>query len=101
MDFASIRTILFVVSIVTIIIIVIISAVVASRNNTNQRRGINSFEECVAAGFPIMESYPEQCMTPDGRSFTRVMPEGELLNMNIKLDMNDSNGINSAQSVTQ
>jgi hypothetical protein len=32
---------------------------------------IDSFEECAAAGYPIMESYPEQCMTPDGRSFTR------------------------------
>jgi eight-cysteine-cluster-containing protein len=35
---------------------------------------INSYEECVAAGYPILESYPEQCMTPDGRSFTRVLP---------------------------
>lgn len=34
---------------------------------------INSYEDCVNAGFPIMESYPEQCATPDGRSFTRVL----------------------------
>jgi hypothetical protein len=32
---------------------------------------ITSFEECVAAGYPVMESYPEQCMTPEGKSFTR------------------------------
>jgi len=31
---------------------------------------INSFEECVKAGYPVMESYPRQCRTPDGRSFT-------------------------------
>lgn len=30
---------------------------------------INSFQECVAAGNPIMESYPEQCRTKDGRLF--------------------------------
>jgi hypothetical protein len=36
--------------------------------------GIDSFEECAAAGYPIAESYPEQCFTPDGRSFTRVIP---------------------------
>src|SRR3989338_9447688 len=30
---------------------------------------ISTFDECVAAGYPIMESYPEQCMTPDGRNF--------------------------------
>ena len=35
--------------------------------------GIDSFEECAAAGYPIAESYPEQCFTPDGRSFTRVI----------------------------
>ena len=35
--------------------------------------GIDNFEECAAAGYPIAESYPEQCFTPDGRSFTRVI----------------------------
>jgi len=30
---------------------------------------VSSFEQCAAAGFPIMESYPEQCRTPDGRTF--------------------------------
>ncbi len=32
---------------------------------------INTFEECVAAGYPIMESYPEQCATPDGVTFVK------------------------------
>ena len=36
--------------------------------------GIDSFEDCAAAGYPIAESYPEQCFTPDGRSFTRPIP---------------------------
>lgn len=31
---------------------------------------ITSFEECVAAGNPVMESYPEQCTTKDGKHFT-------------------------------
>jgi hypothetical protein len=31
---------------------------------------INSFEECASAGYPVLESYPRQCKTPDGRSFT-------------------------------
>lgn len=30
---------------------------------------IDSFQKCKAAGYPIMESYPEQCKTPDGRNF--------------------------------
>jgi len=31
---------------------------------------INSFADCAAAGYPIMESYPERCMSRYGRSFT-------------------------------
>lgn len=30
---------------------------------------INSFEECVEAGHPILESYPRQCKTPDDKTF--------------------------------
>lgn len=30
---------------------------------------INSFDECVTAGFPIMESYPQQCRTDDDQTF--------------------------------
>ncbi|MFZ2556215.1 MAG: hypothetical protein WAZ27_03060 [Minisyncoccia bacterium] len=42
---------------------------------------IVNFEECARAGYPIMESYPEQCRTPDGRLFVRdvspIMPPEE------------------------
>lgn len=31
---------------------------------------ITNYEECVAAGFPIMKSNPPQCATLDGRIFT-------------------------------
>jgi len=30
---------------------------------------IISFEECIAAGYPALESWPRQCKTPDGRTF--------------------------------
>lgn len=40
---------------------------------------ISSFEDCAAAGYPIMESYPEQCQTPDGRTFARRIDEGRAL----------------------
>lgn len=32
---------------------------------------INSFQSCADAGYPIMESYPEKCRTPDGLTFTK------------------------------
>jgi hypothetical protein len=35
--------------------------------------GINSFEDCANAGYPVMESYPRQCRTPDGRTFVEVI----------------------------
>ena len=34
---------------------------------------VSSFEECVAWGYPVMESYPRRCNTPDGNSFTEVL----------------------------
>ena len=34
-----------------------------------------SFEDCAAAGYPVMESYPRQCRTPDGRLYVEEIPE--------------------------
>jgi len=31
---------------------------------------VTSFEECAAQGYQILESYPKQCKTPDGKTFT-------------------------------
>lgn len=30
---------------------------------------VGSFADCVAAGYPVMESYPRQCKTPGGQTF--------------------------------
>lgn len=37
---------------------------------------IASYDECAAAGYPILETYPEQCRLPDGRTFTRLIENG-------------------------
>jgi hypothetical protein len=37
---------------------------------------VTSFDECVAAGFPVTDSLPAQCKTPDGRTFVGKM-EGD------------------------
>lgn len=45
-------------------------------NTTNSDiafQAITTFDECIIAGYPILESYPPQCKTPDGRSFTKDM----------------------------
>lgn len=36
-----------------------------------------NFKECVAAGNPVQESYPEVCRTKDGRSFTNTEQESD------------------------
>ena len=36
---------------------------------------IATFEECAAAGYPVMETYPETCRTPGGTTYTRVTTE--------------------------
>lgn len=62
----------------TVLIIVIIGLIGAagwllydrqkSRTEETPTKEISSFEECVAAGNPIMESYPEQCAA-NGKTF--------------------------------
>lgn len=43
---------------------------ISSKAKEHRLLSIDTFEECALAGYPIMESYPEQCRTPDGRTFT-------------------------------
>ncbi len=51
-----------------ILILIIIIFYIPSLNET-QINEINSFEECAAAGFPVMESYPRQCRDAEGNLF--------------------------------
>lgn len=44
---------------------------------TTLRLKINSFDECVVAGYPVMESYPRQCKTSDGKIFVEQIEGGK------------------------
>jgi aldose sugar dehydrogenase len=46
-----------------------------SKINNDSDLIINSYIDCVEAGYPILESYPEQCNAPDGRNFVRIIDE--------------------------
>lgn len=63
--------------IVTAVIVILVLgaalAFVAGRPNMDVPV-VTTFEEC-AANYPVMESYPRQCQTPDGRFFTEVIEE--------------------------
>jgi hypothetical protein len=43
---------------------------------------IDSFDECVGAGYPVMESYPRQCRTPAGRTFVEELSPEEQEKLN-------------------
>ncbi len=56
--------------VIAFIVIIIGGAIWFAFVNTGSQE-INSFEECAAAGYQILESYPEQCKTPDGKTFVK------------------------------
>lgn len=61
---------------------------------------ITNFEECAKAGYPILETYPEQCRTPDGRSFTRVISSnGTEFGSSVTLRLNEQSKFNDGLMV--
>lgn len=36
---------------------------------SSQQLKVTTFDQCVAAGYSVMESFPPQCQTPDGKTF--------------------------------
>ncbi len=57
-------------AILVIGIIITIGAIFIIQKNKSIVSVVN-FEECREAGYPVMESSPQQCRTPDGRTFVR------------------------------
>lgn len=71
---------------ITLAVVVLVSLVFArtfyqtfeeETQNTTVIDQIVTYEDCIAAGYPILETFPEQCKTDDGRSFTRELSEEE------------------------
>jgi len=56
--------------IIGIILLIAVGIILLSLFDYIPTEEITNFEECVEAGHSILESYPRQCRTPDGRSFT-------------------------------
>ncbi len=42
---------------------------IRNQNQAVSQKQILSFEDCLAAGYIVMESYPRQCRAPDGKVF--------------------------------
>lgn len=47
----------------------------AYKNNFQNIRKIPTYDECVKAGYAVMESYPARCRTPDGQFFTQPISD--------------------------
>jgi len=56
--------------ILLILIIFGLTAYIIVKYTTNQNtKQITNFAECMQAGYPVMESFPRQCRTPEGQLF--------------------------------
>lgn len=44
-----------------VVLVIILGVFLAREEQSGQNIRVTNFEECVEAGFPVMESYPEQC----------------------------------------
>lgn len=53
----------------TMLILVVIALVWNYKSGKEQITVVSNFEECAAQGYPVLESYPRQCKTPDGKTF--------------------------------
>ncbi|MBP9670061.1 hypothetical protein KBD75_01520 [Candidatus Woesebacteria bacterium] len=62
----------YILLLISLILFAIYAYLYTINNPTISPKDISTFEECVASGYPIMESYPEQCHVPGGSTFTRV-----------------------------
>ncbi len=65
------RTIFFIIAIVLIALVVGAFAYYFNEVTENESQVISSYDECVTAGNKILESYPPQCMTEDGQTFSQ------------------------------
>ena len=48
------------------------------RSNGDNVSVITNFNECAFAGYPVMESYPRQCRTPDGKLFVEKIDRDQI-----------------------
>lgn len=54
--------------IVLIIILIIVASLIFDIGRRDDTKPLN-FKECALKGYPILESFPRQCRTPDGKFF--------------------------------
>ncbi len=77
--FINIKSVLAVLmAIFVVVAIICLNFWFAKKEANAPTREIASFEECAAAGNPIMESYPAQCRTSEGKTFFQEIKKNAL-----------------------
>ncbi len=69
------QTLLAVIALLLVLILASVAySIFQAKDTEHQENLITSFEECAAAGNPVMESFPRQCRAGD-RTFTEIIAE--------------------------
>lgn len=63
-----------VIAVLVIAVLAFGTVMTLDRTAKNQTPTITTFSECASAGYPILASYPRQCKTPNGQTFTETTP---------------------------
>lgn len=64
------------IAIVIVLVMVVLGAVwYFTQSQRGTSAAITNFDECVAAGYPILEKVPPECKTPDGKTFIQFVQE--------------------------
>jgi hypothetical protein len=65
-----------------VLAIVVVATFIAYANkpkkSTTGVTAIKSFEDCVGAGYPVLESHPRQCRLPDGTTLIEVLVDSDV-----------------------
>jgi hypothetical protein len=69
---------IWIVAIITAAILISVGAYIALNQQRPQPQTITNFEECAQAGYPVGESHPRQCWTPDGGYFVEEIEDVQL-----------------------
>lgn len=83
--------------IIIISLIVLVGAGIGVYLYIQRTKPVNSYDECLAAGHPIQESYPERCTGPDGQQFTNPKAAVVLEGIAVCLPRKDSDSFHTLE----
>ena len=97
----TIKRIIILLGLISLLLVGGVIYKIGRSDQENTISDITNFTECAEAGYPVMESYPRQCKTPDGRNFTEdVGPKDDKNNLIRLFDPRQNEEIASPVTIT-